>query len=72
MQCLSINDSGEWVDDNDTTESLLGFNRSVPDNAHESGIASEAGRGKATDKAKALRDLLYGVENLRKRPGAED
>jgi tRNA (guanine-N(7)-)-methyltransferase subunit TRM82 len=35
-------------------------------------MASEADRGKADDEAKALRDLLYGVENLRKRPGTED
>lgn len=30
----------------------------------------DAGQGKSDNKA--LRDLLYSVENLRKRPGAED
>ena len=71
LQYLS-NRSGEWEDDKTLTESLERFSRPKPNGLRESAIASEAGRGKADDKAKALRDLLYGVENLRKRPGAED
>lgn len=72
LQCLSNRRSGEWEDDKTLTESLERFSRPKPNGLRESAIASEAGRGKVDDKAKALRDLLYGVENLRKRPGAED
>ncbi|KAL5385388.1 hypothetical protein DPSP01_004845 [Paraphaeosphaeria sporulosa] len=72
LQCLSNHNSGEWEDDETLTEALERFSRSMPNGARESGTASETDRGKADNKAKALRDLLYGVENLRKRPGAED
>ncbi|KAF2442314.1 tRNA methyltransferas-like protein [Karstenula rhodostoma CBS 690.94] len=72
LQCLSNYNSGEWEDDKTLTGSLERFSRPMPNEERESGIASEADRGKADNKAKALRDLLYGVENLRKRPGAED
>ncbi|KAL1603984.1 tRNA (guanine-N(7)-)-methyltransferase non-catalytic subunit trm82 [Paraconiothyrium brasiliense] len=72
LQYLSSNDSGEWEHDRTLAEVLEGFSRTVPNEEREAGSASEPNRGTADDKAKALRDLLYSVETLRKRPGTED
>jgi hypothetical protein len=40
-------------------------------NGEAGGSAAESGATPAAAE-KALRDMLYGVENLRKRPGSED
>jgi hypothetical protein len=36
------------------------------------GTATDDMAGNGTAHAKSVRDILYSVENLRKRPGAED
>ncbi|KAJ4345790.1 tRNA (guanine-N(7)-)-methyltransferase non-catalytic subunit trm82 [Didymosphaeria variabile] len=72
LQYLCRNNSGEWEHDRTLAEALEGFGQTVPDEEQDLSTAGEEIRGTADDKAKALRDLLYGIENLRKRPGAED
>ncbi|KAF1969035.1 guanine-N(7)--methyltransferase subunit TRM82 [Bimuria novae-zelandiae CBS 107.79] len=66
LQYLS-RQSGEWREDKTLSKALEGFSRAVQGDA---GIDAECSSSKGDDKA--LRDMLYGVENLRKRPGAEE
>lgn len=77
LQCFSSQENGKWEEDSHTSEALKSFHDQVFD--IEAGAISgddsatgngKGGLGSADDKA--LRDMLYSVENLRKRPGAED
>lgn len=75
LQCFSSQENGKWEGDSHTSEVLKSFHDQVFDveAGAISGDASATGNGglgSADDKA--LRDMLYTVENLRKRPGAED
>lgn len=54
--------SGEWREEQTVAKGLEELSRTVPGGIRDTGKEGD----------KALRDLLYGVENLRKRPGAED
>ncbi|KAH7399259.1 tRNA methyltransferase-like protein [Pyrenochaeta sp. MPI-SDFR-AT-0127] len=62
MQCFSKLGSGEWREDASAHGTLAWF--------ESQGRGNGAGQGSADEKA--VRDILYNVENLRKRPGAED
>jgi tRNA (guanine-N(7)-)-methyltransferase subunit TRM82 len=82
VQSFSSQSDGQWTEDPIT--SILGlFNMQArsdigPEGAIGGDVATDSsaagngngGLGSADDKA--LRDMLYNVENLRKRPGAED
>ncbi|KAJ4400795.1 tRNA (guanine-N(7)-)-methyltransferase non-catalytic subunit trm82 [Didymella pomorum] len=77
LQCFSSQENGKWQEDAHTSEALKSFREQVFD--VEAGAIGgdgsatgngQGGLGSADDKA--LRDMLYSVENLRKRPGAED
>ena len=69
---------GKWQEDSHTSEALKSFHDQVFDiEAGASGgeVATEgsaAGNVLGSADDKAPRDMLYNVENLRKRPGAED
>ena len=75
LQCFSSQENGKWQEDSHTSEALKSFHEQVFDVEATGGAGSAAsnekgGLGSADDKA--LRDMLYSVENLMKRPGAED
>lgn len=77
MQCFSSKENGKWHEDSHTAEMLKSFHDQVFDVETGAGRGDgsatgdgKAGLGSADDKA--LRDMLYSVENLRKRPGAEE
>mgnify|MGYP004501727873 CR=1 FL=1 len=70
LQCFSSQDNGKWQEDSHTSEALKSFHEQVFDVEDGAISGEEKGLGSADDKA--LRDMLYTVENLRKRPGAED
>ena len=80
LQCFSTETDGKWQEDSHTSEALKSFHKQafdVEDGATGGDVATDssaAGNGKGLGSAddKALRDMLYNVENLRKRPGAED
>ena len=57
MQCLTRQQAGGWHEDPELANTLKIF---------------EQGGDKLLADDKAVRDMLYNVENLRKRPGAED
>lgn len=65
LQYLS-QQSGRWEEDERLAKALEGFSRSVGDDG------SDAATNRGKESYKALQDVLYGVEKLRKRPGAED
>ncbi|KAF1932480.1 uncharacterized protein M421DRAFT_417201 [Didymella exigua CBS 183.55] len=77
LQCFSSLENGKWQEDSHTSEVLKSFHEQVFDveAGASGGDDSTTGNGKgglgAADD-KALRDMLYSVENLRKRPGAEE
>ena len=77
LQCFSSKENGKWQEDSRTAEMLKSFHDQVFDVEAGAGRGDgsatgdgKAGLGSADDKA--LRDMLYSVENLRKRPGAEE
>ncbi|KZM18532.1 tRNA (guanine-N(7)-)-methyltransferase non-catalytic subunit trm82 [Ascochyta rabiei] len=71
LHCFSTQGNGDWQEDSHTLEALRSFHDQVFDvEVGASGGDFSSGLGSADDKA--LRDMLYNVENLRKRPGAED
>jgi tRNA (guanine-N(7)-)-methyltransferase subunit TRM82 len=57
LQCLARQQAGGWHEDPELANMLKIF---------------EQGGDKLLADDKAVRDMLYNVENLRKRPGAED
>jgi tRNA (guanine-N(7)-)-methyltransferase subunit TRM82 len=63
LQYYAYQQDGPWTEDVGVAGALEWF----------SGEAGGSASGTSTAAAeKAVRDLLYGVENLRKRPGSED
>ncbi|KAJ4372149.1 tRNA (guanine-N(7)-)-methyltransferase non-catalytic subunit trm82 [Neocucurbitaria cava] len=77
LQCFSSQRAGHWQQDASMPELLGGFeSRSAGEvDGRKSGAQAEEGMrpGSADDKAvRATQTLYYHVENLRKRPGAED
>lgn len=80
LQSFFTSGDGKWQEDTHTLEALKSFHEQVFDvevGASGGDVATDssaAGYGKGLGSAddKALRDMLYSVENLRKRPGAED
>jgi tRNA (guanine-N(7)-)-methyltransferase subunit TRM82 len=77
LQCFSSEENGKWQEDPHTSEALKSFHEQVFD--VEAGASSGDGSATGNEKSglgsaddKALRDMLYSVENLRKRPGAEE
>jgi tRNA (guanine-N(7)-)-methyltransferase subunit TRM82 len=74
LQYFSSQADGEWRDDAHVKETLGWFAEQGSEVQAKRGGGDESqeksGLGSADDKA--LCDMLYHVENLRKRPGAED
>jgi tRNA (guanine-N(7)-)-methyltransferase subunit TRM82 len=76
LQTFSAQPDGVWQEDARVLTTLEWFNGQgaeiqVDSKSDVGGDDGSAGNGtSAADKA--LRDVLYNVENLRKRPGAED
>jgi tRNA (guanine-N(7)-)-methyltransferase subunit TRM82 len=62
LQCFSLQPDGLWQEDAELAKTLESFERS-------GSTASSDVQG-ADDQA--VRSMLYNIENLRKRPGAED
>jgi tRNA (guanine-N(7)-)-methyltransferase subunit TRM82 len=58
LQFFSYGQNGQWDEDVVVAQSLEWFSR-------------DAGKADEVDE-KAIRAIIYGVENLRKRPGSED
>jgi tRNA (guanine-N(7)-)-methyltransferase subunit TRM82 len=65
LQSFSVPQNGQWQEDGNMREILQWFN------AQQTGVQSQ-GEPDNDGQAKAARDILYNVETLRKRPGAED
>ncbi|KAJ4344906.1 tRNA (guanine-N(7)-)-methyltransferase non-catalytic subunit trm82 [Ascochyta clinopodiicola] len=74
LQCFSTEGDGHWQEDSHTLEALRSFHDQVfdVDVGASGGDVADASSGLGSTDDKALRDMLYNVENLRKRPGAED
>jgi tRNA (guanine-N(7)-)-methyltransferase subunit TRM82 len=81
LQCFSSQADGQWEEDASTWEVLKMFNGQTPEveaggaiggDVATDNLAAGSGKGLGSADDKALRDMLYNVENLRKRPGAED
>ncbi|KAH7077021.1 guanine-N(7)--methyltransferase subunit TRM82 [Paraphoma chrysanthemicola] len=67
LQYFSKLDDGSWQEDSSLNQVLADF----AERGHALDV--EAGNGSAAaPEGKTLRDILYSVEKLRKRPGAED
>lgn len=62
LQCFSLQPEGLWQEDAELAKVLESFERS-------SNTANSSVQGADDD---AVRSILYNIENLRKRPGAED
>lgn len=74
LQCFSKQEAGQWQEDATIQEKLASFESQTSDKQ-----LGRLSNGEATDTDVGLaliynkvRDVLYSVENLRKRPGAED
>ncbi|KAH7124045.1 guanine-N(7)--methyltransferase subunit TRM82 [Dendryphion nanum] len=65
LECFSLQPDGQWKVDATMTSNLDSLSRELQS------ISKGTNAGPAGTE-KALCDLLYGIENLRKRPGAED
>jgi tRNA (guanine-N(7)-)-methyltransferase subunit TRM82 len=66
-----MQDDGQWAEEAMTGSVLDWFSREATSDKTRG--SEGRGNGASTETAaKRLRDMLYGVENLRKRPGAED
>lgn len=78
LQCFSKREDGKWHEDAAFEEMLGSFAKegSTLDAADESDGAKDSELSDKPDPKstadKAVRDILYSVENLRKRPGSED
>lgn len=59
LQFFSYQQSGQWQEDEAGEQKFQWFSR-------------DAGRGEQSSDEKAIRDILYGAENLRKRPGQDE
>lgn len=75
LQYFSHQHDGQWGEDSELVQLLKWFSGDA--GSAESGDAGTDSKAsdnptEVTKYGKALRDMLYGVENLRKRPGAED
>ncbi|KAH6637928.1 guanine-N(7)--methyltransferase subunit TRM82 [Boeremia exigua] len=72
LQCFSSQENGKWGENSQTAEAMKPFHEVF--DVQSGGISGDdsatSSLGSADDKA--LRDMLYSVENLRKRPGAEE
>ncbi|KAF1836656.1 guanine-N(7)--methyltransferase subunit TRM82 [Decorospora gaudefroyi] len=62
LQIFSQQQDGQWQEDASMEDALKSF--------ADQGLDEQVER--ASDDGKAVRDMLYNMENLRKRPGAED
>ncbi|KAF1999494.1 tRNA methyltransferas-like protein [Amniculicola lignicola CBS 123094] len=72
LQCFSCK-GNEWHEDSDVMAKLEWLNRRALGDEGDSGTDSKVtSQSPRRADEKALRDILYGMENLRKRPGAED
>lgn len=69
MQYFSRSAGEQWREDLNLQPTFVAFEYGGSKLRRE-GAADASGLGSADDKA--VRDILYNVENLRKRPGAED
>ncbi|KAI8940230.1 tRNA (guanine-N(7)-)-methyltransferase non-catalytic subunit trm82, variant 2 [Plenodomus lindquistii] len=63
VQYLSRGRNGLWQEDAEASVPLASF---------EQADGAATGAERSTTEAKAIQSMLYGVENLRKRPGSED
>jgi tRNA (guanine-N(7)-)-methyltransferase subunit TRM82 len=71
LQSFLMQDDGQWAEEAMTGSVLDWFSREATSDKTRG--SEGRGNGASTETAaKRLRDMLYGVENLRKRPGAED
>jgi tRNA (guanine-N(7)-)-methyltransferase subunit TRM82 len=64
LQTFSAQQDGLWQEDTSVLTALEWF--------RVQGTTDSSGGDAAGAAQKALRDVLYSVENLRKRPGAEE
>lgn len=62
LQCFSFQPEGLWQEDTELAKELESFERS-------GNTANSSVQGADDD---GVRSILYNIENLRKRPGAED
>jgi tRNA (guanine-N(7)-)-methyltransferase subunit TRM82 len=67
LQTFSTQQDGLWQEDTSVLTALEWFRVQGTETSTDSSGGDAAGVAQ-----KALRDVLYSVENLRKRPGAED
>jgi tRNA (guanine-N(7)-)-methyltransferase subunit TRM82 len=68
LQCFS-RQGGKWRNDSSTEEAMKPF---VEEGSRVGPSASSGPGPMGSGDDKAVRDIIYHVENLRKRPGAED
>ncbi|KAF2874854.1 tRNA methyltransferas-like protein [Massariosphaeria phaeospora] len=71
LQCFSRQGNGEWEENSGVAQSLDWFSRQAPD-GNDNAYAESNSIASDTKDLAAVRAILYGLENLRKRPGAED
>jgi tRNA (guanine-N(7)-)-methyltransferase subunit TRM82 len=75
LQCFSKQADGRWQEDADMERVLASLAERgswIDIGAADGDAATRNGAGPGLPENKAARDVLYSVENLRKRPGAED
>lgn len=77
LQLFKINSSERWESYSGMTETLQWFSCEAPGGRAAGGEATAPGQVTVEDMSagageKVMRDLLYGVENLRKRAGADE
>jgi tRNA (guanine-N(7)-)-methyltransferase subunit TRM82 len=65
LQCFSPEADGQWFPDHNMGGVLKWFSLRVDD-------ADSAASDSNANNAKSVKDILYGIENLRKRPGGDD
>jgi tRNA (guanine-N(7)-)-methyltransferase subunit TRM82 len=68
LQCVAKEAGGQWSKDIKMQETLNFFAEA----GSRLNLDPSDGPGPGAGDDKAVRDMLYHVENLRKRPGAED
>ncbi|KAF2681858.1 hypothetical protein K458DRAFT_371103 [Lentithecium fluviatile CBS 122367] len=73
LQYYAYQQDGQWSEDSSLADALEWFNGEAGHADNRAGVSSGGASGAPlTVDEKALRDMLYGVENLRKRPGSDD
>jgi tRNA (guanine-N(7)-)-methyltransferase subunit TRM82 len=75
LQTFSAQQDGLWQENAILSIAVAGLPSAISRKQVDAGgdVATDNSAGKGVEAAeKALRDMLYNVENLRKRPGAED